>query len=268
MKNLSFIILAITIALPIQAQQPDKYEIFKVIGEITYLANNEPVKPGDKVTPIDKLTLANDTKIGILDNTQQQVYYCSGPCTRTVAAIIRDAKRSADNAVASVNAQALSKIHDNASTPKVMGVSYRGDAQESTRLVAICNALRDIANAAPDSLLNLDTVDLDDGSFCFKISNNTDSLLYANIIAIAPGREPKLCINVGMTEHQPFVAVAPYSDVTLSDFIFVDFSPVEYYLFATHEPADSQALSILLSQNQEDDNGHATSIIVAPKISR
>lgn len=150
-----------------------------------------------------------------------------------------------------------------------MGVSYRGNESENARLESIVNALLYISCIDTDSRLALATSPGDEeGTFCFIMTNDTESMLYANVIAVTPGKSPRLCINVGMTDQQPFIALSPGTQLTLTDFVFADYSPVEYYMFATSEPADAQALSILLSTNRQPIGDKDTSIIVAPKISR
>lgn len=114
-KHISTLMLMLAITLSSAGQQKSKYEIFKAIGQVTYSSTNAPAKQGDNVKPTDRLILPESLQDRYPDNDLHRVYYATGPCTRTVAAIVREAKRTADNAVASVNAEAFNKIGDSSS---------------------------------------------------------------------------------------------------------------------------------------------------------
>lgn len=270
MKYFTLIALALIALIPAYSQQPSKYEIFKVVGDVTFTTSGAAAKKGDAAKPTDRMTLAADSRVGILDKSLHRIYYGSGPLTTTVAAVIRNAKRHADNAVASVNSEALATLHNGnnqAATPKVMGVSYRGDAAEDAWLESVALALNEIEHALPNNHIGLETVE-DDGTFYFRMSNDTDRLLYVNVVAIAPGHQPRLCLNIGNSANQPYIALAPHSQLTLTDFVFADYGPVEYYMLATDAPVDAQALTVMLNRGQRSDGGKAASIMVSPKICR
>lgn len=264
MRYLSLIILLI-IAINAHCQQNAGYEIFKTIGRISNATTGQEVKKGDAVKPTDELTIGKDSKVGILDRQQHHVYYSLKPGIQRVASILRNAKRRADNAVAAVNSEMLNQSKQAGKRPNVNGVSYRGSDAENAHLQSVCNAILDITSALPDDRLSLKTVE-DDGSFHFSMTNDTDSLVYVNVIAVRPEGSLQLCLNVGMTDNEPYVSIAPNSQLTLPEFEFVDYDPTDYYMFASYEPVDSQALSLLLNAGKRFDDVKNATIIVSPKI--
>lgn len=255
-------------AIAAQCQQNARYEIFKTIGSISNASTGVIVKKGDAMRLTDKLKIDKDSKAGILDRQQNRIYYSPKEGTHSVAAIIRDAKRKADNVIATVNSEALKQTKQAGKRPTVMGVSYRGGEEEGdNRMQAICNAIFDICSAEPDSLLSLQIID-DDGAFHFSLSNETDSLIYVNVVSIRPETLPQLCLSVGMSENQPYISIAPKSQIELPDFVFSDEDTADYYMFATSEPIDSQALSLMLNRGTRFAEVEKADIIVSPKITK
>lgn len=264
MRHLNLLILLI-IAINAHSQQNARYEIFKALGRISNASTGQEIKKGDAVKPADKLIIGEDSKAGILDRQQHRIYYSMKPGTYSVAAILRDAKRKADNAVAAVNSEVLNKSKQASRRPNVNGVAYRGSEADDAYLQSVCNALLDITSTLPDSCITLKAVE-DDGAFHFSLTNDTDSLLYVNVIAVRPQGTPQICLNVGMTDNEPYICIAPNSHLTLSEFEFADSESNDYYMFGSLEPVDFQALSLLLNLGQRFEDVENATIIVAPKI--
>lgn len=266
MRHLSLLLLLI-IAINAQCQQIARYEIFKTIGPVLNASTGQVVKEGATVDPKDKLIIKKDSKAAILDRQQHRIYYSQKSGTQSVASIMHDARRKADNVVAAINSEVLNQSKQVSNRPKVKGASYRGSEAENALLQSVCNAIFDITRAQPENRLSLTTVD-NDGTFYFSIKNDTDSLLYVNIIAVRPEETPQLCLNIGITDNQPYVSIAPNSELKLSEFVFVDCVPTDYYMFASYEPIDSQALSLLLNVGERIYGVENAPIIVSPKITR
>lgn len=264
MRQLSILIFLL-IALSAHSQQNAKFEIYKTIGHVLNASTQKDAKRGEAVEAKDKLIIGKDSKAGILDRQQHRIYYTQNPGTHSVASIIQKAKRMADNAVAVVNSEALNQLKNDGRQPKVRGVSYRGSDAENAYLQSVCNAIYDIPKATPNQLLRLDAVNNDD-AFHFSMTNGADSLIYVNVIAIRPDGSHQLCLNVGMTDNQPYISIAPHSELTLPEFEFFDREPAEYYMVATFNPVDTQALSLLLNVGKRFDGVENASIIVSPKI--
>ena len=265
MRHLSLLLTLMIIAINAHSQQNNRYEIFKVVGSISDASTGQVVKKGDAVKPADKLIIGKDSKAGILDRQQHRIFYSQKPGAHSVASIMRDAKRKADNAVAAVNSEVINQSKQAGKRPNVNGVSYRGSEAENAYLKSVCNAILDITSAMPDTSLTLKAVE-DDDAFHFSMNNDTDSLLYVNVVAVRPEGTPQLCLNVGMTDNQPYISVAPNSQLTLPEFVFVDYVPADYYMFASFEPVDSQALSLMLNIGKRFDEVENATIIIAPKI--
>ncbi|MDE7347205.1 MAG: hypothetical protein K2N48_10770 [Muribaculaceae bacterium] len=264
MRQLSLLILLIT-AITVRCQQPSGYEIFKTLGRITNATSGKEVRKGDAVKATDRLTIDKDAKVGILDRQHHRIFYSQKPGTHRVASIIRDAKRKADNAVAAVNSEVFNQTKQAGKQPHVNGVSYRGPETENAYLQSVCNAILDIASAMPDTCLTLKAVE-DDNSFHFSMTNGTDSLLYVNVIAVRAEGTPKLCLNVGMTDNEPYICIAPNSQLTLSEFEFANSESTDFYMFASFEPVDSQALSLMLNLGNRSEEVENATILVSPKI--
>lgn len=265
MRHLSLLFILLATAINAYCQQNSGYEIFKTIGSISKATTGQQVKKGDAVRPADKLVIGKDSKAAILDCQQHRIYYGITPGTYSVAAIVRDAKRKADNAVAAVNSEIINQSKQASRRPSVNGVAYRGSEGEDTYLQSVCNALLDITSSMPDSCLTLKAIE-NEGAFHFSMANASDSLLYVNVIAVRPDGTLRLCLNVGMTDNEPFICIAPNSQLDLSEFEFVESDSNDYYMFASMQPVNTQALSLLLnSGNRFEEAGNAT-IIVAPKI--
>lgn len=258
---LTFLLLAITA----HTQQNAKFEIFKVIGHVVNASNQKDVKRGEAVEAKDKLIIGKDSKAGILDRQQHRIYYTQNPGTYSVASIVQKAKRKADNAVAAVNSEALNQLNNEGKQPKVRGVAYRGAEADNGYLQSVSNAICDISKATPEEAIRLEAINEDD-AFYFSMTNDTDSLIYVNVISVRPDGMPQLCLSVGMTDNQPYVSIAPHSELTLPEFEFFNCEPVDYYMFATFDPVDTQALSLLLNAGKRFDGVENASIVVSPKI--
>ncbi len=253
------------LATSAHSQQNGRYEIFNVIGSVSNASTGKKVKKGDPVKAADKLIIGKKSKAAILDQQQHRIYYSLDKGSYTVATIIRNAKRNADNAIAVVNSEMLTQLNQKSKRPNVMGVSYRGSDAENKYLQSVCNAIFDIANALPDDRLTLN-VNKEDGAFYFSMANGTDSLLYVNVISVTPDENPQLCLNVGATSNQPFISIAPNNQLSLPDFVFAENDSADYYMFATLEPIDTQALAIMLSSGKRFEEEANATIIVSPKI--
>ena len=117
----------------------------------------------------------------------------------------------------------------------------------------------------PDTCLTIKAIE-DEDAFHFSMTNGTDSLLYVNVIAVRAEGMPQLCLNVGMTDNQPYISVAPNSQLTLPEFEFANSESTDYYMFASFEPVDSQALSLLLNLGNRSEEVENATILVSPKI--
>lgn len=264
MRHLSFLIMLI-IAINAHCQQNARYEVFKALGRISNASTGQKLKKGDAVKLTDKLNIGKRSKAGILDRQQNRIYYSLNRGTYTVASILQDAKRKADNTVATVNSEMLRKSNQATKRPIVNGVAYRGSEGENMYLQSVCNAIFDIESTMPDDRLTLKAVK-DDGAFYFSMTNDTDSLVYVNVVAVSPEKTPQLCLNIGMTHNEPYISIAPNSKLTLPEFVFVDDESTTYYMLALSEPVDTQALTLLLNAGKRfEDTGSAT-ILVSPKI--
>ena len=234
----------------------EKYSVFKVSGQVERYAGAEwcAVERRDSLSLKDRLRLAADSRIGILDNSSGRIYYSDNVGEQSVAAIIVSAKRSSDAVTGQVNRQIRQAMGEGRSSDysyTAVGASRRGESEAGVT-ARIYGVIADVLGTgciqAEDSV-RLGKHPAGDGAFSFIVENGTDKTLCVNVLAVSGHRKPMLCFNVGYSCDEPYVLVPPHSEQAVSQFVFAEIPDdgTEYLLFASEELYDIQELQMLLN---------------------
>ncbi len=253
MKKIISLLVCISLCGIVAGQ--NRYSIFKVEGDVKLLNGSSWVElyKHDDLSFKDKIRVGASSNVAILDSEISQIYYCSDAGEYRVIEIISNAKKQSDRITKLMNQQIRESYNtDMQSQYHTAGVSYRGSSETScTRDVyaAICN----IGNASQSTVIGLEKVCVNDQEFYFSVTNKSESPLYINILRlVSASPNTQLCLNIGYTEDEPYLMIAPNSTVELKQYTFYSIKndPGRYTLFATPCRFDTQELQLLL-KNEE-----------------
>ena len=234
----------------------ERYAVFKVSGDVK-LKQTEvwtvPILRMD-VTFKDQFLLGEQSRLGIVDKVTHHIYYTNKKGKRSVAQIINEARKQAEEVTGLVNRQIRSSFNgNNNNKSQVAGASYRGmtdDAKTQAVYVSIRQALTKKSNIVANSRLRLEKINSDEESvFFFRITNSMDFPVYVNVLDCSKGHS-YLCFNLGYTYDEPFLLIAPGKSVDIKQFLFADIEGKDdYLLFASEFLFDTQTLQFLLDKN-------------------
>jgi hypothetical protein len=127
----------------------------------------------------------------------------------------------------------------------------RGSAEQASAADAIYREIYHRLNAAEiASTEQLKAEMVTEGGACFfKISNATSAPLFVNVIRLpaSEGETPQLCLEVGYTESEPYLVIAPEKETELRHYAFLpEETPHSYLVVGSEKPYDCQALRTLL----------------------
>ena len=245
-------LLAFFLMLP-SALQAVSFRIYRVEGEVSILKNNKWVTPtiNQELSVSDQFMIGEQGRLGIVNNENHRIYYTVRNGKQNVAQIISAARKQSDRIASNMHKQLTSNTKLTDSPLPIWGGVNRGKQQngDSTAFVyaAIYQYLQTQEKQA-SKLVSADIITSDD-SYFFKAVNNTDMLLFANVIRLPQASDdyPQICLEVGYTMNEPFLVIGPHQETNWSNYTFLrENLQHNYLLFASETPYDCQALQMLL----------------------
>lgn len=257
------------------AFQPGKvqsrYSVFKYSGEVS--VRNEKSDGWSGVTkrmgvnPSDVCRVQKGGSLSILDKETNRIFTFDEEGIIDVKALIERAEAASRNITARLNsslASELAKEHRPLPTYSVLGATTRDNGDDGTAPVRIptmtdtvYSALRQYADNifAGRSVHSSDSITVekemvDDGEFCFVISNRTHSLLYFNILRLNHKiRNISFCITPLESAAEIFIPDRMYLKLPQYPFAEDKDDEYSYLFFATPSLIDFQALDGMMTDN-------------------
>lgn len=233
--------------------QAAPFRIFKFEGDVKIRQQDTWVAVTDRqdVTIRDQFVLGENAKLAIVDYDTRRIYYTTKVGKQNVAQIISAAKKESDRIASNMRKQLVASAGQDKPVVILGGVN-RGSEEQANGSVGvyreIYHQLKDAKNRGTGALTAEKVTRGED--WYFKISNHSSVPLFVNVVRIpqSEGDKPQLCLEVGYTENQPYLMIAPGTETELSHYAFLAEEVTHNYLvFACEEPYDCQALKMLLN---------------------
>ncbi len=228
------------------------YRIVGLKGKIER-ADGMQLKRMDEVKPADRLRIEKDGEISLADMETKRVYKMKGTGQEiSVAKIIVTAKRSANGIMSSL----FAATKENGTKIKPVGAAFRGEGQDSL-INAITSRIStdNIAANANRSIIGK-KIFADDGTFMFRITNDTDFNLYVNVLRKTQDGWV-LCLDTSNC-----ISINPNETIDIEGYSFFEDNSIgekcEYVVIATATPFDPQALKLHLDQKNVKEKTNAT----------
>ncbi len=259
MRTVLYALLSLLLTvLPLNVQAA-QYYIHNLEGSVERLVGNEwkPATKNEKIALPDKFSLKEGAMLAIGDKDTHRVYITREAGVQNVAQIIQKARSQSSQTTRLALQKAIESSGGQVKPyATIMGVGYRAGTSEEAMThdvnmktyAALCQYVKKPKKAKTFQIL-LTRVN-EEGYDYFKVENQTDKLLYFNIMAISKGEEkPYLCLDAGDVTSEDIPAVAPHSDIMLMQYPFIDEgASIQYLLFASQEPFDAQMLNSFIRQ--------------------
>ncbi len=272
MRTTGFIIAVLCFVMALQpGNVQSRYTIFKYSGDVSVSKEKSDVWSGVTkrmgVDPSDVCRVLKGGSLSILDKETNRIFTFNEEGIINVKALIERAEAASRNVTARLNsslASELAKEHRPLPTYSVLGATTRDNGDEvaapvriPTMTDTVYSALRQYADSvfAGRSVHSSDsiTVDkemVDDGEFCFVISNRTHSLLYFNILRLNhKTRNISFCITPLESSAEIFIPDRMYLKLPQYPFAEDQDDEYSYLFFATPALIDFQALNDLMTDN-------------------
>ena len=240
----------------INAVQSASYRVFRYTGDVKVKTTEgwSNITENLTVTIKSQFLLGEQARLGIVDNDTHRIYYTTKPGTQNVAQIVSNARKQSDR-IASTMWKQLQNGGNNGKSLTILGAVNRGSGEVdcTEALYGDIYRMRDVS-VTSDSMTVSAEIEEEDGCCYFKVKNCSEQALCVNIVRMPADKDEKmqLCLEIGYSENQPYLIVAPQSTVVLSDFPFMaDPLPHHYLLVATQQPFDCQLLKMLFSNGEE-----------------
>lgn len=265
MKTTGFIIAVLCFMMALQpGKVQSRYTVFKYSGDVSVrkekAAGWSGVTKRMSVDPSDVCRVLKGGSLSILDKETSRIFTFNEEGIIDVKALIEKAEAASRNVTARLNsslASELAKEHRPLPTYSVLGATTRDKGDDvaapiriPTMTDTVYSALRQYADSvfAGRSVHSSDsiTVDkemVDDGEFCFVISNRTHSLLYFNILRLNhKTRNISFCITPLESSAEIFIPDRMYLKLPQYPFAEDQDDEYSYLFFATSNMIDFHAL--------------------------
>ena len=219
------------------------------------------------VDPSDVCRVLKGGSLSILDKETNRIFTFNEEGIINVKALIERAEAASRNVTARLNsslASELAKEHRPLPTYSVLGATTRDNGDEvavpvriPTMTDTVYFALRQYADSvfagrhihSSDSI-KVEKEMVDEGEFCFVISNRTHSLLYFNILRLNhKTRNITFCITPLESAAEIFIPDRMYLKLPQYPFAEDRDDEYSYLFFATSALIDFQALNDLMTDN-------------------
>lgn len=228
------------------------YSVFRYTGDVKIKTYEGWKDVGNNMVVFarDQFLLGEHARLGIVDNDTQRIYYTTKSGTQNVAQIVSNARKQSDR-IASTMWKQIQNGGSKSKSLTILGAVNRGNGETDFTEVLYSEIYRmqNICETNDSTPISAE-IEKDADCYYFVVKNRSEQALCVNIIRMSDNtsQKPQLCLEIGYSENQPYLVVAPQSTVALRDFPFLDDSVSHRYLLvATLRPFDCQLLKMLLS---------------------
>lgn len=259
MKRYLFLIIIVILGQTLYAQ---KYSIYKCSDGVMIKHLNstewESCKKRDNLSLVDLIRIPENSSIVILDKTTNRLYKNSTEGEKKVKSIIDESIENANKVVKLLNSEIVQNTKsDNSNSYSSYGSIVRGDDEEVNALhMSICNYLIAVSRSndlctADDLIVRLKEDSLDE--ITFEFTNNTDKVLFVNVIRINSRSEFSLCYVFDQDTQIEGCMLGAKSNKKITEYVFAKDTDenVTYIPFGTTFAYDSKLLQLLLQSNNE-----------------
>ena len=241
-----------------------KYTIFKVSGTVRIKSESgwQAAVRRSEVQLRDILSLATNSRVGILEESSGRIYFCAHEGEHSVARIISTARKESDRTIANVNRRMVATLNEQQQqghTYHIIGATHRGQ-ESDTGTQSVYAALRKaLQGKRPSPILQL-TWQCDEEVSTPVFQNPTNRPLYMNLIRIEQG-EASIALRIGREEGVSALVIPAGCSVVAEGYAFAStlLSRSQWLLFGSPTLFDS----LLLQQYLRDQVGSGSGITPA-----
>ena len=265
MRTASIIIAVLCFMMALQpGKVQSRYSVFKYSGDVSVCKEKSSTWSGVSkrmsVDPSDVCRVLKGGSLSILDKETSRIFTFDEEGIIDVKALIEKSEAASRNVTARLNsslASELAKERRPLPTYSVLGATTRDNGDEGfaqvripTMTDTVYSALRQYADSvfAGRAIHSSDSITVekemvDEGEFCFMISNRTHSLLYFNILRLNH-KTKAISFSITPLESAAEIFIPDMMYLRLSQYPFAHDQDNEYsYLFfATSNMIDFHAL--------------------------
>ena len=274
MRTASIIIAVLCFMMALQpGKVQSRYSVFKYSGDVSVCKEKSSTWSGVSkrmsVNPRDVCRVLKGGSLSILDKETSRIFTFDEEGIIDVKALIEKAESASRNVTARLNnslASELAKERRPLPTYSVLGATTRDNGDECAAQVRIptmtdtvYSVLRQYADRvfagravhSSDSI-TVEKEKVDEGEFCFVISNRTHSLLYFNILRLNH-KTKAVSFSITPLESAAEIFIPGMMYLRLSQYPFAHDQDNEYsYLFfATSNMIDFHALHRMMMDNAQ-----------------
>lgn len=270
MRTASIIIAVLCFVMALQpGKVQSRYSVFKYSGDVSVCKEKSSTWSGVSkrmsVNPSDVCRVLKGGSLSILDKETSRIFTFDEEGIIDVKALIEKAESASRNVTARLNnslASELAKERRPLPTYSVLGATTRDNGDECAAQVRIptmtdtvYSVLRQYADRvfagravhSSDSI-TVEKEKVDEGEFCFVISNRTHSLLYFNILRLNhKTRNISFCITPLESAAEIFIPDRMYLKLPQYPFAEDQDDEYSYLFFATSALIDFQALNGMIT---------------------
>lgn len=265
MRTASIIIAVLCFMMALQpGKVQSRYSVFKYSGDVSVCKEKSSTWSGVSkrmsVDPSDVCRVLKGGSLSILDKETSRIFTFDEEGIIDVKALIEKSEAASRNVTARLNsslASELAKERRPLPTYSVLGATTRDNGDEGfaqvripTMTDTVYSVLRQYADSvfAGRAIHSSDSITVekemvDEGEFCFMISNRTHSLLYFNILRLNH-KTKAISFSITPLESAAEIFIPDMMYLRLSQYLFAHDQDNEYsYLFfATSNMIDFHAL--------------------------
>lgn len=274
MRTASIIIAVLCFMMALQpGKVQSRYSVFKYSGDVSVCKEKSSTWSGVSkrmsVDPSDVCRVLKGGSLSILDKETNRIFTFNEEGIIDVKALIEKAEAASRNVTARLNsslASELAKERRPLPTYSVLGATTRDNGDEGfaqvripTMTDTVYSVLRQYADSvfAGRAIHSSDSITVekemvDEGEFCFMISNRTHSLLYFNILRLNH-KTKAISFSITPLESAAEIFIPDMMYLRLSQYPFAHDQDNEYsYLFfATSNMIDFHALHRMMMDDAQ-----------------
>lgn len=274
MRTASIIIAVLCFMMALQpGKVQSRYSVFKYSGDVSVCKEKSSTWSGVSkrmsVAPSDVCRVLKGGSLSILDKETSRIFTFDEEGIIDVKALIEKSEAASRNVTARLNsslASELAKERRPLPTYSVLGATTRDNGDEGfaqvripTMTDTVYSVLRQYADSvfAGRAIHSSDSITVekemvDEGEFCFMISNRTHSLLYFNILRLNH-KTKAVSFSITPLESAAEIFIPGMMYLRLSQYPFAHDQDNEYsYLFfATSNMIDFHALHRMMMDNAQ-----------------
>lgn len=274
MRTASIIIAVLCFMMALQpGKVQSRYSVFKYSGDVSVCKEKSSTWSGVSkrmsVNPSDVCRVLKGGSLSILDKETSRIFTFDEEGIIDVKALIEKSEAASRNVTARLNsslASELAKERRPLPTYSVLGATTRDNGDEGfaqvripTMTDTVYSVLRQYADSvfAGRAIHSSDSITVekemvDEGEFCFMISNRTHSLLYFNILRLNH-KTKAVSFSITPLESAAEIFIPGMMYLRLSQYPFAHDQDNEYsYLFfATSNMIDFHALHRMMMDNAQ-----------------